>query len=399
MSVVSENPKPVVVVTGDVTMDWNMVSERLKGVDQFETWTPHDSAWLSCQRGGAALLADVIESVCAPQYKVAKVDAPDPEDIRPTDGRVHHSYARWQPETYDWTKPRYPVWDGYDLRLMSSVDDVSGIPTGGKSLIIVAAVDNVLHFRIFDGDGEVVVVTDEKRLTEQARQIEDLGKQLESLWPPHELTRSEKSRVITAVTSIVGHTLSDNNDHKKIYRYSDPLGFNQSELVKDGSRGFKVLAYDKGFKILDNKDTNTPDDKDAALLVLNDAGLGFRDHDEYWPMALRKENWPGTLRSKNQRWFVVKLGGPLPGGPLWKERLAQCYDRLIVVLNVGVLRSAGLKITPSHSWERVAQDVYRVVGDTDGLRDSLYVVVSLGTAGCILLSDINRYFIYHNDNK
>ena len=81
---------------------------------------------------------------------------------------------------------------GCDLRLMSSVNNVSGIPTAGKNLIIVAAVNNVLHFRIFDGDGKMVVDTDEKRLTEQARQIEDLKKQLESLWPPHELTRFEK---------------------------------------------------------------------------------------------------------------------------------------------------------------------------------------------------------------
>ena len=101
---------------------------------------------------------------------------------------------------------------GFDLRLMSSLNDVSGIPTEGKNLIIVAAVNNVLHFRIFDGDGKVVVDTDEKRLTEQARQIEDLRKQLESLWPPHELTRSEKGRVITAVTSIVGHTPEQNRD-------------------------------------------------------------------------------------------------------------------------------------------------------------------------------------------
>ena len=93
----------------------------------------------------------------------------------------------------------------FDLRLMSSLNDVSGIPTEGNNLIIVAAVNNVLHFRIFDDDGKMVVDTDEKRLTEQAQQIEDLRKQLESLWPPHELTRSENCRVITAVTSIVSH--------------------------------------------------------------------------------------------------------------------------------------------------------------------------------------------------
>jgi hypothetical protein len=108
-------------------------------------------------------------------------------------------------ESLDWAKA-LDSRNGIDLRLMSSLNDVCGIPTEGKNLIIVAAVNSVLHFRIFDGDGKVVVDTDEKRLTEQARQIEDLRKQLESLWPPHVLTRSDKGRVITAVTSIVGHT-------------------------------------------------------------------------------------------------------------------------------------------------------------------------------------------------
>ena len=92
----------------------------------------------------------------------------------------------------------------YNLQVMSPVNVVDDIPTGDKDLIIVAAVDNVLHFRMFDGDGKVVVDTDEKRLTGgQAQEIEDLRKQLVGLWPPHELTGSEKDRVITAVTSIV----------------------------------------------------------------------------------------------------------------------------------------------------------------------------------------------------
>jgi len=95
---------------------------------------------------------------------------------------------------------------GRDLRLMSSLKDQGEIPTKGKDVIIVAAVENVLHFRMFDGNGKVVVDTDEKRLAEHARQVEDLRQQLLGLWPPHELTGSEKGRLGTAVTSIVGHT-------------------------------------------------------------------------------------------------------------------------------------------------------------------------------------------------
>jgi Protein kinase domain len=97
----------------------------------------------------------------------------------------------------------------YDLRLVPSVKDERNAPTGGKdliNLIIVAAVDNVLHFRMFDGDGKLVVDTDEKRLTGQAGQIENLRNRLVGLWPPHQLTGFEKDQVIVVIASIIGHT-------------------------------------------------------------------------------------------------------------------------------------------------------------------------------------------------
>jgi len=83
----------------------------------------------------------------------------------------------------------------YDVRVVA-VSDESVIPTGHKSEIVVAIVDDVYHFRVFDGVGKVVVDTNEKRL------IDEVRKQLEQLKPPHELTDSEKGRVIATITSI-----------------------------------------------------------------------------------------------------------------------------------------------------------------------------------------------------
>ncbi|HEV3385610.1 MAG TPA: heparan-alpha-glucosaminide N-acetyltransferase domain-containing protein [Gemmata sp.] len=97
---------------------------------------------------------------------------------------------------------------GYNLQLISSPDDISSIPVKAKSLVIVAAENDTLHFRIFDRDGKVVVDADETSLTEHARQIDALKTQLKNLWLPHELTNSEKDPVINAVTSIVGHSQS-----------------------------------------------------------------------------------------------------------------------------------------------------------------------------------------------
>jgi hypothetical protein len=93
-----------------------------------------------------------------------------------------------------------------DLRLIPSLNEVGGIPTVGKSLLILAEVDHVLYFRIFDDDGTLAQNTDEKWLPGQARQIEKLKKDLASLWPPHELTARDKVRVIAAVRSILGDT-------------------------------------------------------------------------------------------------------------------------------------------------------------------------------------------------
>ena len=89
---------------------------------------------------------------------------------------------------------------------MPSAKDMSEIPMVGNRQIILAVVDRVLHVRIFDHEGKMVVDTDQKRLPGQDRPIEVLRKELEGLWPPHVTTEKEKLQVIAAVETLVGHT-------------------------------------------------------------------------------------------------------------------------------------------------------------------------------------------------
>ena len=89
---------------------------------------------------------------------------------------------------------------------MPSVNELSDIPQAGNSQIIVALVNGILHFEIFDRDGAMLIHTDANSLTQEARRIEYLRQHLENLWPPHELTKSDNDWVITFVTSIVGLT-------------------------------------------------------------------------------------------------------------------------------------------------------------------------------------------------
>ena len=50
---------------------------------------------------------------------------------------------------------------GCELHLMSSVKDLGELPTAGRDLIVVAALRNVLHFRMFDSEGKRSVNSDE----------------------------------------------------------------------------------------------------------------------------------------------------------------------------------------------------------------------------------------------
>jgi hypothetical protein len=94
-----------------------------------------------------------------------------------------------------------------DLQLMWEPNDPGDIPAEGENLLVLAIRDGVLHFRVFDSHGKVDEDTDETKLAEQARKIEELRKQLECVRPPHKLTRRKKRRVLANAASIAGYSL------------------------------------------------------------------------------------------------------------------------------------------------------------------------------------------------
>ena len=102
----------------------------------------------------------------------------------------------------------------FDLRLISSTNESSRIPQAGKSLVVIAVLKSALHFRIFDDRGKAVVNTDEQRLPREVQMFASkmLRKQLQGLWPPHELTRGEKDRIISLIAPIVDYSLPEPPD-------------------------------------------------------------------------------------------------------------------------------------------------------------------------------------------
>lgn len=116
----SSHSHGLVVVTGDVTIDWNLARTR-SSTSGAAVWTAADCTRAYWQRGGAALLADVIEAVAErlrqegqADYAVRQTGAPQAgEPICPDDPRYHHSYASWSLFEYGVKPPFHaekPAW-------------------------------------------------------------------------------------------------------------------------------------------------------------------------------------------------------------------------------------------------------------------------------------------------
>ena len=89
-----------VLVSGDVTVDWNVARRAPRG--SAKGWHPDLKAHASRQRGGAALLSDLVKEALArapvegPAPVLRGVDLPV-DRVTPEDGRFSHSYAVWAP--------------------------------------------------------------------------------------------------------------------------------------------------------------------------------------------------------------------------------------------------------------------------------------------------------------
>jgi hypothetical protein len=92
-------------------------------------------------------------------------------------------------------------WEDFDVDYTSRPNP-GAMPQNGRSLIVIAEVQNRLHFRVFDENRNILVDTDETQVSDLG-QLDALKRQLK----PHETpTAQEKHAIIKSVTALVGAT-------------------------------------------------------------------------------------------------------------------------------------------------------------------------------------------------
>ena len=260
-----EPEKRIVVVAGDITIDWNIARIR-RGDATTQAWNAEDVTRASCQPGGAAMLVDLLEAAAADmkqgggaEFDIRRAAIPRGK-VSPYDKRFVHSYAIWTPFRLDERQPG-------------------------------------------------------------------------------------NSRAVWRVQEFLG-----------LYRADDSAVAGHGKSIVD--------------------DPASPD-----LIVIDDANLGFRDHEDLWPKALKKR--------VSDAWILVKMARPVARGKLWDHLCRHYAGRLVVVLPASDLRFSQVHISSQLSWERTAQDsVWELLYNPQvkQLSKCAHVLVSFGTAGVIALS-------------
>ncbi|MBE3035877.1 MAG: hypothetical protein IMZ70_02165, partial [Candidatus Atribacteria bacterium] len=95
-----------IVVTGDVTIDWNIARVRRADIIM-HVWNAENLTTSFCQRGGVAMLTDLIKSIVRDlnqekqtNITVRQISTPR-GPINPCNNHFHHSYAIWTPFKID----------------------------------------------------------------------------------------------------------------------------------------------------------------------------------------------------------------------------------------------------------------------------------------------------------
>ncbi|MGP8337210.1 MAG: RyR domain-containing protein [Methanosarcinaceae archaeon] len=119
------------------------------------------------------------------------------------------------------------------------------------------------------------------------------------------------------------------------------------------------------------------DDPRADMVVLDDAGNGFRDDEKKLPLAIRDKGAKPIV--------VYKMHRPLASGNLWKHVSKKHSEKLVVVVTADDLRASGMNISRSLSWERTAKEfVWQMAYNVGlGLKDCTNLVVRFGLEGAI----------------
>jgi len=152
----------------------------------------------------------------------------------------------------------------------------------------------------------------------------------------------------------------DKNNNERVYRIRRLMGFTGPA---DG--GPKLLPI-------------INDDANADIIILDDENNGFNSNEEFWPVALKSSIISPII--------LYKMKNHIDSSALWKHLQKFHKEKTIMIISGDDLRSKGVNISKSLSWERTAQDFVWQINNNpnlDFLSNCHHLIVPLGLEGTI----------------
>lgn len=242
----------------------------------------------------------------------------------------------------------------------------------GKNLKIVVSGDicvNLLHWKTNNSTGGLSwqthpyvhsefkpgealllskLVASATNLTITSPRIEDLNSPL-----PKDLLHSTSELGLFSLSG-------DKKDKNRVYRIKNFLGY-----TGPAAKIPKLLPI-------------VNDDEDADIVILDDEDNGFNSSKEFWPLALKT---PGKTPI-----VIYKMSNPIGSNNLWQHLEEFHIENTIIVINADDLRSKGVNISKSLSWERTALDFIWQLNNNPSLSflaKCHHLIVPFGLEGAI----------------
>jgi RyR domain. len=152
----------------------------------------------------------------------------------------------------------------------------------------------------------------------------------------------------------------DETNSSNVYRIERLMGF--TEAMSGTPRLLPIM------------DDNTS----ADIVILDDEDNGFNFSKDFWPLALKSTETSPII--------LYKMNNPIDSSELWKHLQKSHNEKTIVIINGDDLRSKGVNISKSLTWERTAQDFVWQISNNPNLAflaSCRHLIIPFGLEGAI----------------
>ncbi len=200
--------------------------------------------------------------------------------------------------------------------------------------------------------GEALLLSKLIKISTEASVFSPYIRDIEGIWQREFLSSTAELDIFPK--------FDDKNNRSNVYRIKRLMGFTES-----------MSGIPRLLPIMN-------DDPSADMIILDDENNGFNFSKDFWPLALKSTGASPII--------LYKMNNPIDTSELWKHLQKFHNKKTIVIINGDDLRSKGVNISKSLSWERTAQDFVWQISNNPNLAflsNCRHLIIPFGLEGAI----------------